>query len=178
MQSVRLSTAPFVGAATLALAFVWHVHTAAAAPRPLDRDALPATAMCGALWASSELLPCPSDGIDGKKTPISFAVPLPDPELAASLALACGGPVRVAVTFRPLICDGGGGAFSKAPVEVWVRRSDDTDIGVSQPNLNGVCLDDLPAALVGVPLTPSGGESVPAFGEVSVRVTCCVGCGL
>lgn len=129
---------------------------------------------CEPLWLGSDDIDCPDGGIDGKKTPISFAVPLPDPALGAQLVAACGGAVRLAVTFRPRDC--GSGALAKSTVDVWVRRPSDIDSGVPEPNLNDSCLTVLPPALVGVPMAASPGQSIPAVGEVTVRLSCCAGC--
>lgn len=163
--------------AAMALSAPWAVvrtspaaAAAASAPAPAAADGALA---CAPLWQASDDIACPDGGIDGKKTPISFAVPLPDPTLRAQLVAACGGAVRLAVSFRPREC--GTGALAKSSVGVWVRRPSEIDSGVAEPNLNDSCLSELPSELVGVPIGSSG-TSIPAVGEVTVRLSCCAGC--
>lgn len=170
--------APWIRSLTVAVALSapiavvpWSRAAAGPAPAPAAADVALA---CEPLWSASDDLACPDGGIDGKKTPISFAVPLPDPVLGAQLVAACGGAVRLAVTFRPRDC--GSGALAKSTVGVWVRRPSGIDSGVSEPNLNGTCFTDLPPELVGVPVAPAPGTAIPATGEVTVRLTCCAGC--
>lgn len=132
---------------------------------------------CPTLWQGATDIECPNDGIDGKKAPISFAVPLPPPEVRAVLESECGGRLRISVVFRPRDCYAAGSPLRKIWADVQLRLPTGEDSGEGPIIADDTCFVELPQDLEGVPLRSDGlAPTWPPFGVATTSIVCCETC--
>lgn len=142
-----------------------------------DRVIASAVDICPPVWQGSAEYECSVNGIDGKKTPISFAVPLPPSIEHAALLEACGGGVRISATFRPRYCSLDNAPLLKGSLAVVLRSAEGVQPGDETELSPNDCHSVIPDSLVGsafnlqAPYAP-----VPAFGIVTTQLRCCHAC--
>lgn len=142
----------------------------------MSRSALVHAQECTPVWQASESLECPTSGIDGKKTPISFAVPLPTAPDLEDLIATCGGSVRMDVSFQRWNCSQSGLPLPKLDTHVEVRLPGNVDGGGDLAVPTGTCMAAIPPSLIGFLITSDGTALVPS-GIATTRISCCDGCG-
>jgi len=142
-----------------------------------DRVIASGTDDCPPVWQGTAEYECSTYGIDGKKTPISFAVPLPPSTERAALLEACGGGVRISATFRPHHCLRENSPLLKGSLAVMLRLGDGLDPGDGAELSPTDCHSVMPDNLVGSAVNPQAPYApIPAFGIVTTQIRCCQSC--
>ena len=150
--------------------------TAASTAAPNPSEGLPfAIDTCPFAWQGTAEFECPND-IDGKKSPISFSVPLPPMTEHQELLAACSGSIRIDVTFQRRDCELESSILKEdIHVVLWPIGSGEADN--LAPLSSETCHSEFPEGLAGTIVRDSDPSALlVAVGVATTRISCCQSC--
>lgn len=180
IRTVPVRMIPITFAYFVGVSLIWlSSHTVAAATSTAalhpSKGSHVVMGTCPPVWQGTATFDCPSD-IDGKKSPISFAVPLPPKTEHHNLLKACNGSVRIDVAFQRRDCELESSILKEAiHVVLWPVGTGESDtLAPLEPD---TCSSELPELLAGTVVRDSD-PSVPlvAAGIATTRISCCQSC--
>lgn len=180
IRTVPVRMIPITFAYFVGVSLIWlSSHTVAAATSTAalhpSKGSHVVMGTCPPVWQGTATFDCPSD-IDGKKSPISFAVPLPPKTEHHNLLKACNGSVRIDVAFQRRDCELESSILKEAILVVlWPVGTGESDtLAPLEPD---TCSSELPELLAGTVVRDSD-PSVPlvAAGIATTRISCCQSC--
>jgi|GEM_PF-6714529 len=172
---------PFVFGFMVSMSIIWLSYcttiTAASTAAPNASKGLHnAIGTCPrVVWQGTAEFDCPND-IDGKKSPISFSVPLPPMTEHQELLAACSGSVRIDVTFQRRECEQESSILKEAiHVVLWPIGSGESDN--LAPLAPDTCNSEVPEGLTGTIVRDSDPSTLlVAVGVATTRISCCQSC--